>query len=93
MPVREYDEYRPERGEARTMKEPEWLWAARQFRETIQDAGRIFVVQGAMGWMYRGDIAEARKALADLPRDKLRQVSAAATALASLADQMARETR
>jgi hypothetical protein len=75
------------------MKEPEWLQAARQFRQTIEDAGHIFVVQGAMGWMYRGDIAEARKTLADLPRDKLRQVSAAATALASLADQMAQETR
>lgn len=54
-------------------------------------AGVTLKVQGAMGWMWRGDIEQARTALRRLPHERLLEVSAAAAALSALADEIATE--
>ena len=59
--------------------------------EIIQDAGHHLSVQAAMGWAMRGDLDNARNALRGLPPDTLREVSAAAAALTSLADEVLAE--
>lgn len=74
---------------------PEWQ---RQFSEAMGRAGhainkafehpkRILAAQGAMGWAYRGDLDGTRQALADMQPEQLRELSAAATMLAGLADE------
>lgn len=63
--------------------------ATKKFSEAMQHTGHILTAQGAMGWVYRGDLASARRALEKLPADKLAEVSAAAAALSSLADEVA----
>jgi hypothetical protein len=73
--------------------QPEWAKkiqeAAAGLGEAMQHAGHILTAQGAMGWAYRGDIEAARKSLDDMPTDKLLELSAAASVLASLADEVA----
>lgn len=63
--------------------------AAKKFSEGTQHTGHILTAQGAMGWVYRGDLEKARQVLQKLPADKLAEVSAAAAALSSLADEVA----
>lgn len=74
---------------------PEWQ---RQISEAMGKAGRalnavfeqpkrILAAQGAMGWAYRGDLDGARTALATMSPDQLRELSAAASMLAGLADE------
>lgn len=63
--------------------------AAKKFSEGMQHTGHILTAQGAMGWAYRGDLEKARQVLQKLPADKLAEVSAAAAALSSLADEVA----
>ncbi|WP_280410557.1 hypothetical protein [Nocardia asiatica] len=63
----------------------------RQAGEGFARAGQTWTVQGAMGWMFRGDIDRARDALRRIPRERLVEVSAAAAALSSLADEIAAE--
>ncbi|MCO6011437.1 hypothetical protein NE236_41460 [Actinoallomurus purpureus] len=72
------------------MSEPEWL---REMREAMENATQVMIVQAAMGWMFRGDLEQARAVLTTLPTDKMNEVSAAATALASLVDEVAQEAR
>lgn len=73
--------------------QPDWVKA-------IQDAAEEFVLgmtqfncivfaQVAMGWMYRGDIEQAREAIRQMPTDRLLELSTAAAALAGLADEIA----
>lgn len=66
---------------------------AEDLGKAVEDAAPIFAAQGAMGWMMKGDMEQARSALAKLPADKLREVSAAAFALSSLADEIAAEPK
>jgi len=63
--------------------------AAEKIREGMEHTGHILTAQGAMGWVYRGDLEKARTMLEKLPADKLAEVSAAAAALSSLADEVA----
>lgn len=49
----------------------------------------ILAMAAAMGWAYRGDIDKARHFLAKLSPEHLSWVSASASLLASLADEMA----
>ncbi|MFI7468163.1 hypothetical protein [Nonomuraea sp. NPDC049646] len=70
----------------------------RQFQESMADAGRkigeslahaggILAAQGAMAWAYRGDLGQTRQALAGMGPEQLRELSAAASMLAALADE------
>lgn len=74
---------------------PEWN---RQMQEGVERTGRVlgealgqmqrtFAAQGAMGWSYRGDIDATKTALTAMTPDQLREVSAAASLLATLADE------
>ncbi|MFI7449562.1 helix-turn-helix domain-containing protein [Nonomuraea sp. NPDC049714] len=70
---------------------PQW---ARDLQETaaslqhnITRAGHILAAQGAMGWAYRGDLDQLQHALAAMGAEQLRELSAAATLLASVADE------
>jgi hypothetical protein len=63
--------------------------AAAQFGAQMEHIGHVLHAQGAMGWMYRGDLERARTALGNLPVDALRQVSVASAALSHLADEVA----
>jgi transcriptional regulator with XRE-family HTH domain len=70
---------------------PQW---ARDLQETaaslqknIVQAGHILAAQGAMGWAYRGDLDQLQHALAAMGAEQLRELSAAATLLASVADE------
>lgn len=71
--------------------EPQWAKdlraAATKAGEAITHANYILITQEAMAWMYRGDLNAARQAVAKLPDDKLVELSAAAAALAALADE------
>lgn len=60
-----------------------------KFKTSVEHAGHILGAQAAMGWMFRGDLAKARGALEKLTPEKLAEVSAAAAALSSLADEVA----
>jgi hypothetical protein len=70
---------------------PEWQEnferSMRQHGEAVGKAGRILTAQGAFGWMYRGDVDQARAALKAMSPEQLQEVSAAAAALAGLADE------
>lgn len=70
---------------------PEWR---RQFADSMRKAGealghaqRVFAAQAAMGWAYRGDLAQTKAALAGMSPEQLRELSAAASLLASLTDE------
>lgn len=70
---------------------PEWQ---RQFVENMRKAGEalghaqhVLSAQAAMGWAYRGDLAAARTALTGMSPDQLRELSAAASMLAAIADE------
>jgi hypothetical protein len=74
-----------------TGPEPDWADQLRAgfagFAEALAHVGHIARAQGAMGWLYRGDLDQAARALDGLPPDVLRQVSTAAQALSTLADE------
>jgi len=74
-----------------TVDEPQWAKDLRAAAENLNAAAthatHILAAQEAMGWMYRGDLAAARRAVAKLPADRLAELSAAAAALAALADE------
>lgn len=57
------------------------------FGKGLAQIQRVGQATGAMGWVYRGDLDGARAALAKMDPEQLREVSAAAAALASLADE------
>jgi hypothetical protein len=70
---------------------PEWQRnlqkAAADLSDALAHTGHIFAAQGAMAWAYRGDLAAARNALKSMGPDQLRELSAAASMLAALADE------
>ncbi|MEV5710133.1 hypothetical protein [Actinoallomurus sp. NPDC052274] len=79
------------------MSEPKWQ---RDLREALEKVGAAFehahhviLAQAAMGHMFRGELEQARDKLAELPPEKLTEVSVAAAALASLADEVAGEAK
>lgn len=76
-------------------QQPEWLKqlteAITGFGKELEKVGPILIAQGAFGWMMRGDIEAARADLAKLPVEQLQAVSLAASALTSLADEVAGE--
>jgi hypothetical protein len=80
-----------------TEPEPEWVTQLRAgvegFGAALAHVGHVARAQGAMGWLYRGDIEQARTALDGLPPEVLRQVSASAAALSALADEQLSEAR
>ncbi|GAA1281246.1 hypothetical protein [Saccharothrix xinjiangensis] len=57
--------------------------------EALAKVRLVAGAQGSMGWMVRGDLAKARETLEKLSAEQLREVSAAAAALSSLADEVA----
>lgn len=61
--------------------------AGRKLGEAFGQAGNILAAQAAMGWAYRGDLDNVRAGLAGMSPEQLRELSAAAAALASLADE------
>lgn len=63
--------------------------ALEKFSAGMEHTGHILTAQAAMGWIYRGDLAAARRSLRKLPPEKLAEVSTAAAALSSLADEVA----
>lgn len=67
--------------------------AGDELGKAVHQAGHILSAQGALGWMMRGDLENARLVIRELPPDTLRELSAAATALAALADESLRESR
>jgi hypothetical protein len=82
-----------------TDQRPDWLknfteaceQAGAEISKSIEQATDVLAAQAAMGWMYRGDLTNARAAIAGVAPDKLLQVSAAATALAAIADERLQE--
>jgi hypothetical protein len=52
---------------------------------------RTLEVAVAMGWAYRGDIEKARHELAKFSSDELRWISAGASLVVTLADEVAEE--
>ncbi|WP_031165985.1 hypothetical protein [Streptosporangium roseum] len=74
-----------------TADQPQWARdlqaAAAKAGEALGHVSHVLTAQEAMGWMYRGDLNAARHAIAKLPDDKLVELSAAAAALAALADE------
>ncbi len=78
-----------------TPEQPEWLANLNKgmadFAASATQFNCTMIAQAAMGWLYRGDIALAKTTLEQMPADRLLEVSAAATALAELADERARE--
>lgn len=58
-----------------------------RLHDTIRHANGILAGQAALGWAYRGDLERAGGALAKMDPDQLRELSAAAALLASLADE------
>lgn len=56
--------------------------------KALQQAGHVLAAQAAMGWVMRGDLDAARNALRGLPPETLHEVSAAAAALTSFADEV-----
>jgi len=56
--------------------------------KAFQQAGHVLTAQAAMGWVMRGDLDAARNTLRGLPPEMLHEVSAAAAALTSLADEV-----
>ncbi|MCK2219715.1 helix-turn-helix transcriptional regulator [Actinomadura sp. ATCC 31491] len=72
-------------------QQPDWAAAFQQgiaeIGKGFEQASRVFAAQGAMGWAYRGDLDQTRKALAGMQPEQLQEISAAATLLAALADE------
>jgi hypothetical protein len=66
----------------------DWQGAAfAKFGHLLAQAQSVLIAQGAMGWAYRGDLDQLRKALGKADVETLRQTSVAAGALASMADE------
>jgi hypothetical protein len=61
--------------------------AGRAINEALEQPKRILAAQGAMGWAYRGDYAQALAAIKPMSPEQLRELSAAASLLAALADE------
>ena len=68
---------------------PTFSEALASLGSTLEHLGHTLAGQGAFGWMYRGRIDDARRALERLPAGALQQVSVAAAALSTLADEIA----
>lgn len=70
---------------------PQWARdlhrATEQLQEGLAQAGSVLSAQAAMGWAYRGDLDATRKALIPMGPEQLRELSAAASLLAALADE------
>lgn len=58
-----------------------------EFGKTMYQAQRTMRASSAMSLAYRGDVDKLRAALAALPADQVREISAAAALLASTADE------
>ncbi|WP_280332050.1 hypothetical protein [Nocardia wallacei] len=66
--------------------------AMEQVGDAVQRLTLVACAQGAMGWLMRSDLEQARATLLRLQTtEQLREVSAAAAALSSLADEVAAE--
>ncbi|OPG13651.1 hypothetical protein [Microbispora sp. GKU 823] len=59
-----------------------------RFSEGFALVQRTMQASGAMGLAYRGDLDQLRAALAELPAEQVREISAAAALLASTADEV-----
>jgi hypothetical protein len=60
----------------------------RAFTHGMAHVAVVARAQGAMAWTMRGDLEQARTALVAMPPEALAEVSAAAAALSSLADEV-----
>lgn len=76
-------------------EQPEWVRnltnALGEFGKAMEQTGHILTAQTALGQMMRSDMEQARTTLAKLPSGQLQAVSVAASALSSLADEVAGE--
>jgi transcriptional regulator with XRE-family HTH domain len=61
--------------------------AGRAINAALEQSRRTMAAQGAMGWAYRGDLDQLQHALAAMGAEQLRELSAAAALLASVADE------
>lgn len=66
-----------------------WRQSMQDLADAVVKTGYILAAQGAMSWMFQDNRGKARATLANLPVDQLQAVSVAASALASLADEVA----
>lgn len=78
-----------------TKDQPDWDDIGRQFSdagrnlaEGLKKAGQTLAFQGAAGWMFQGNLEQARAALAGMTPEGLRAGSLAAAALAALCDEL-----
>lgn len=72
-------------------EQPDW---AQKFNESLsalyaasRKTNNVLAAQAALGWAYRGDLTNTQAALASRDPEQLREISAAATLLANLADE------
>lgn len=72
---------------------PDWAKnladAIGEFARGMEQVGHIAIAQGAMGWIYQGDMESAQREVAKLPPEQLSALSIAAATLSSLADEEA----
>lgn len=64
------------------------LAALEQLAAGFKEAGHTMSVQGAMGWVYRGRVNDARSVLDRMPLAAVKQAAVAAAALAALCDEV-----
>ncbi|GAA3251536.1 hypothetical protein [Nonomuraea helvata] len=71
-------------------EQPDWVrnlsQAAANLKQGLDHVGDILRAQTAMGWAFRGDLVATRAALAGASAEQLRELSAAASVLAAVAD-------
>ncbi|MDX3100466.1 hypothetical protein [Nonomuraea angiospora] len=72
-------------------EQPNWARTLNQIaadlKEGLTHAGNVLAAQAAMGWAFRGDLVNTRAALAGMTPEQLRELSAAASLLAAVADE------
>jgi len=72
-------------------EQPEWArnlqQAAADLQKGLAQTSNVLAAQAAMGWAYRGDLTGTRTALSGMSPEQLRELSAAASMLAALADE------
>ena len=76
-----------------TEQTPDWVKqiqeAAAVLGTALEKISYVALAQAAMGWLFQGNLDAAQRELEKLPADQLQAVSVAASALASLADDVA----
>lgn len=69
-------------------QQPDYGEFGQRLAAQLAHVRHVLVAQAAMGWMVRGDLTRARRELAKLPAEALREVAVASAALSTLADEL-----